>query len=93
LQDDMLWDTVDATWGHFTCIFLCYQGIITFWPGKHIWCLLLAYFVKSTRNLFSMMTRCIPNYSKDDIDFPTNYKASHRRTIKLQVVASVSGTV
>lgn len=51
------------------------------------------FLVKSTQNLFSMMTRYIPNYSKDVIDFPTNNKASHRGIIKLQVVALVNVTI
>ena len=74
--------------------FSCSQGIIHFWMGRHILIPhLYLFLVKPTRNLFSVTTRCVANYSKDDIDFPENNKSSRRRTIKLQVVASVSITV
>lgn len=32
----------------------------------------VTFVIKPTGNLFPVMTRCIPNHSKDDIDFPTN---------------------
>lgn len=82
-----------AIWSHPTCIFFLLSKSNRFLVENHILMPHSYLFLKSTRNLFSMMTRCIPNYSKDDIDFPANNKSSHRRTIKRQVVASVSVTV
>lgn len=79
---------------HPTCIIFSWcQRIIIFWWEITFWFLILTFLLKSIRNLFSMMTRCISNYSKDDIYFPANNKCSRRRTIKHPVVASVSVTV
>lgn len=93
LRDNVLRDTVDDVTGWPSYLhFSCHQATITFCVGKPILMPHSYLLVKYTRNLFSM-TRCIPNYSEDDIDFPTNNKSGRRRTIKLQVIASVSVTV
>lgn len=92
LDDVPFWCIIDAIWDRTGCIFLLLRN--NHFPCGQIYPMPPPYLlVKSTQNLFSMMTRYIPNYSKDVIDFSTNNKASHRRIVKPQVVASVNVTI